>query len=76
MNTVFLGITAGQQETLWIKSGLVITGQKIVPFFNYILSLTISLILTGRLQDAHVTERQSGQTNLFWRGFAINPEEH
>jgi len=76
MKTMFLSITAGQQESLWVNSGLVTTDQKIVPFLNYILSVTISLILTGRLQNAHVTERQSGQTNLFWRGFAINPEEH
>ena len=73
---MFLGITAGQQDSVWINSGLLTTDQKIVPFLNYLLSVTISLILTGRLQDAHVTERQSGQTNLFWRGFAINPEEH
>jgi len=44
--------------------------------FFEVYSVCDSLILTGRLQDAHVTERQSGQTNLFWRGFAINPEEH
>ena len=45
-------------------------------FLNYILSVTISLILTGCLQDAHVTERQSGQTDLFRWGFEINPEGH
>jgi len=45
-------------------------------FLNYILSVIISLILTGCLQDAHVTERQSGQTALFSWGFEINPEGH
>lgn len=36
----------------------------------------MNIVLTGRRQLAQVTERQSGQTNLFWRGFAIKPEEH
>jgi len=38
---MFLGITAGKQESLWINSGLVTTDQKIVPFLNCILSVTV-----------------------------------
>lgn len=38
--------------------------------------MILSIVLTGLLQNAHVTERQSGQISLFWRGFAINPDEH
>jgi hypothetical protein len=41
MKTMFLGITAGKQESLWINSGMVTTDQKIVPFLNCILSVTV-----------------------------------
>jgi len=41
MKTMFLSITTGLQESLWINSGLLTTDQKIVPFLYYILSVTV-----------------------------------
>lgn len=51
------------------------------PTVNKKLNININTkiwrtLLTGRLQLAHVTERQSGQIKRFCLGFAINPDEH
>lgn len=35
-----------------------------------------NILLTGCLQLAQVTERQSGHTNRFCLGLAMNPDEH